>query len=88
MLDTAVHNLDLILWLMGRAPLTVLARARESDPDSDIAHSVTTLLMFAEGELATDQVAWVRDSAHPLHQCARSRLDLAGRQRCVPNRLE
>ena len=77
-LDTAVHNLDLILWFMGRPPRSVLARGTQVYSDSTIPHNVTTLLMFDGGELATDQVAWVRDDAHPLHQCARSRLVLQG----------
>jgi len=79
-LDTAVHNLDLILWFMGRAPKSVLARGAQVYPDSPIPHSVTTMLMFDDGAVATDHVSWVRDDAHPLHQCARSRLLLHGDQ--------
>ena len=77
-LDTAVHNLDLIVWFMGRAPHSAMARGVQVYPDSGIPHNVTTMLMFDDGALATDQVAWVRDDAHPLHQCARSRLVLQG----------
>jgi predicted dehydrogenase len=77
-LDTAVHNFDLILWLMGQAPRSVLSRGVRIYDDSDIPHSVTTMLTFSDGALATDQVSWVRDDAHPLHQCARSRMVLHG----------
>ena len=79
-LDTAVHNFDLILWFMGRAPKSVLARGTQVYADSAIPHSVTTILTFDDGVIATDQVAWVRDDVHPLHQCARSRLVLHGDQ--------
>ena len=77
-LDTAVHNLDLILWLMGRAPVTVQARGAQLYPESSIPHTVATLLQFADGELATDQITWLRDRAHPLSQCARSRMSILG----------
>lgn len=77
-LDTAVHNFDLILWFMGRPPRSILARGAEVYPDSSIPHSVTTMLMFDDGAMATDQVTWIKDDLHPLHQCARSRLMLQG----------
>jgi myo-inositol 2-dehydrogenase/D-chiro-inositol 1-dehydrogenase len=77
-LDTAVHNFDLILWLMGRRPRSVLARGVQLYPDSNIPHSVTTLIHFEDGAMATDQISWVKDDLHPLHQCARSRLVLQG----------
>ena len=69
MLDTAVHNLDLILWLMGRPPVTVSSHGVQVYADSAIPHSVTTLLRFADGALATDHIAWIKDSAHPLSHC-------------------
>lgn len=77
-LDTAVHNLDLILWLVGGKPQSVLARGVQVYPDSPIFHSITTMLMFADGALAVDHIAWIKDAAHPLHQCARSRMTLQG----------
>ncbi|MFN7996675.1 MAG: Gfo/Idh/MocA family oxidoreductase [Bryobacteraceae bacterium] len=79
-LDTAVHNLDLILWFMGRAPRSVLARGAQVYQDSSIPHCVTTLLAFDDGSMATDQVSWVKDDRHPLHFCARSRMVLQGEE--------
>jgi myo-inositol 2-dehydrogenase/D-chiro-inositol 1-dehydrogenase len=77
-LDTAVHNFDLILWLMGQRPRSVLARGSQIYPDSGIPHTVTTLLTFPDGAVATDQVSWIKDDLHPLHQCARSRMVVQG----------
>src|SRR5579872_6415900 len=47
-LDTAVHNFDLILWLMGQRPRSVLARGVQVYPDSRIPHTVTTMLTFPD----------------------------------------
>ncbi|MGH9663486.1 MAG: Gfo/Idh/MocA family protein, partial [Bryobacteraceae bacterium] len=77
-LDTAVHNFDLTLWLTGKAPVSVLARGVQVYGENRIPHAVTTLLSFADGALATDHIAWLKDDAHPLHQCARSRMMLQG----------
>ena len=77
-LDTAVHNLDLILWLMGRTPATVQARGVQLYAESSIPHTITTTLQFAGGALATDQITWLRDAPHPLAQCARSRMLILG----------
>ncbi len=77
-LDTAVHNLDLILWLMGRLPVSVLARGVQVYADSDIPHSATILLRFEDGAMAVDHIAWLKDRGHPLNQCARSRMLIQG----------
>jgi UDP-N-acetylglucosamine 3-dehydrogenase len=77
-LDTAVHNFDLILWLMGQRPRSVLARGVQVYSESRIPHTVTTVLSFPDGASATDQISWVKDDSHPLHQCARSRMVLHG----------
>ena len=77
-LDTAVHNLDLILWLKAHAPRSVQAFGAQVYSDSDIPHSVTTILRFDDGSIASDQIAWIKDDAHPLHQCARSTMRLQG----------
>jgi predicted dehydrogenase len=77
-LDTAVHNLDLILWLKGEMPLRVRSYGVRIDPDSPMPHAVTTVMEFADGALADDEIAWIRDSAHPLHECARSRMTVTG----------
>jgi predicted dehydrogenase len=77
-LDTAVHNLDLILWLVGRAPRSVACHGVRVYADSAIPHSVTTLVRFEGEALASDHIAWVKESAHPLGHCARSRMTLIG----------
>ena len=77
-LDTSVHNLDLILWLFGMDPTWVLARGTRVYPDSEILHSATILMGFPDGAMATDHIAWIRDAGHPLSQCARSRLMALG----------
>jgi predicted dehydrogenase len=77
-LDTAVHNLDLILWLKQQPPVTVVARGTSVYPESPIADSVTTTLVFADGAMAVDHIAWLQDAGYPLNQCARSRMLLQG----------
>ncbi|HWB96453.1 MAG TPA: Gfo/Idh/MocA family oxidoreductase [Bryobacteraceae bacterium] len=76
--DTAVHNIDLTLWLMGRLPVSVLARGSQVYSDSSIPHTATTLMTFADGAMAVDQITWLKDDGHPLSQCARSRMFLQG----------
>jgi predicted dehydrogenase len=77
-LDTAVHNLDLITWLTGKHPCAVQAFGARVYADSDIPHAVTTVLRYSDQSLAVDHIAWIKDAAHPLHQCARSRMTLQG----------
>jgi myo-inositol 2-dehydrogenase/D-chiro-inositol 1-dehydrogenase len=77
-LDTAVHNLDLIMWLLDQTPTRVFARGVRIYPDSEILHSITILLEFANGALATDIITWLSDAAHPLSQCARARMNILG----------
>lgn len=77
-LDTAVHNLDLILWLKQQAPVSVLARGAQVYADSDIPHAVTTMLSFADGSIAVDHIGWLQDEGDPLNQCARSRMSIQG----------
>lgn len=77
-LDTAVHNLDLILWLKQALPVAVHARGAQVYVDSAIPHSVTTTLTFADGSVAVDHIAWLKDEGYPLNQCARSRMLLQG----------
>jgi predicted dehydrogenase len=79
-LDTSVHNLDLILWLMDREPKSVLARGTRVYSDSDVFHSATILLGFADGAMAAEHIAWIQDEGHPLNQCARSRMTVHGSQ--------
>lgn len=77
-LDTAVHNLDLIVWLKGDLPLSVHARGTNVYPATGILNSVTTTLTFKDGSYAVDHIAWVDDSGFPLNQCARSRMFIQG----------
>ena len=77
-LDTAVHNLDLTLWLMGRTPVSVLARGVQVYCDSAISHSATIMMAFEDGAIAVDHIAWLKDTGYPLNQCARSRMFIQG----------
>lgn len=87
-LDTAVHNIDLILWMTGRLPETVQAWGTQVYPDSAGPHSVTILLRFADGAYATDHIAWIKDDEHPLHRCARSQMRILGGARHVRYRSD
>jgi len=77
-IDTAVHNIDLILWLMGRSPLSILARGVQVYADSVMSHSATIMMSFEDGAMAVDNIAWLKDQGHPLNQCARSRMFIQG----------
>jgi len=79
-LDTAVHNLDLILWLMGHTPDKVLTRAVQVYAETSIPHSAIILLTFSDGAIAVDHISWLQDAAHPLNRCARSRMFVQGAQ--------
>jgi predicted dehydrogenase len=77
-LDTAVHNLDLILWLIGRLPASVRASGAKVYDDAMPYHTCVSLLTFEDGTLAADHIAWVREEAHPFAHCAQSQLFLQG----------
>ena len=77
-LDTAVHNFDLILWLKQAAPVAVLARGTKVYGESVSPDSVTTILTFGDGSIAVDHIAWMQDGGFPLNQCARSRMTIQG----------
>jgi myo-inositol 2-dehydrogenase / D-chiro-inositol 1-dehydrogenase len=77
-LDTSVHNLDLILWLLDEMPVSVSARGVQIYPESAMQHSVTAILEFPDGALVTDTITWLSEAAHPLSQCARSRMHVMG----------
>jgi predicted dehydrogenase len=72
-LDTAVHNLDLILWLKQAMPSRILCRGMEAEDRFAI-----TILTFPDGAIAADQITWLRDDQYPLNQCARSTMFLQG----------
>ena len=77
-LDTAVHNFDLILWLTGARPASVRAFGARIAPSTRRDTAITSVIRFEGGAVAVDHVAWVDASAHPLGQCARSRMALYG----------
>jgi myo-inositol 2-dehydrogenase/D-chiro-inositol 1-dehydrogenase len=77
--DTAAHNFDLILWLMGKSPCKVFARgANVYEEDAAIPHTCTTVLTFEDGSVAADHIAWVREEKHPLAHCAKSQMFIQG----------
>jgi predicted dehydrogenase len=77
-LDTAVHNFDLILWLVEELPATVIAKGVNVYDDSSMTHACTTILSFANGAMAVDSIAWVRQEKHPLSYCAQSQMFIQG----------
>lgn len=77
-LDTAIHNYDLIAWLLERAPESVLARGAAIYPGSTRPETVATWLQFPNGIFATDRITWLSDDSHPLTICARSRMSVLG----------
>ncbi|MDA2926560.1 Gfo/Idh/MocA family oxidoreductase, partial [Acidobacteria bacterium AH-259-G07] len=81
-LDVAVHNLDLILWLTGRFPTSVFTKAVQVYRDSSIPHAGVIILNFEDGSFATDHIYWVKDREHPLSHCARSRMFIQGEEGC------
>ncbi|MCC6415277.1 MAG: Gfo/Idh/MocA family oxidoreductase [Opitutaceae bacterium] len=77
-LDTAVHDIDLILWLMGDRPVSVTARAAERATGAGWDH-VTYDIRFAGGALAQGHIGWVDfRNGYPLSQNAHPRLFLDG----------
>ncbi|MBI1917853.1 MAG: Gfo/Idh/MocA family oxidoreductase [Planctomycetes bacterium] len=76
-LDTAVHNLDLICWLMDAAPESVSARSAHVNPDLAIDDNVWVSLHFSGGRHAEDHIAWV-PMEHYLMPVAHPRFLLLG----------
>ena len=76
--DTAVHNIDLILWLLGQKPALVRTQGVRLYEHPPVVHSAVITMQFPEGAFATDHITWLKDDAHPLHQCARARLLVLG----------
>lgn len=77
-LDTAVHDIDLMLWLMGDRPISVSARAVERSAGTGWDH-VTYDIRFAGGALAQGHIGWVDfKSSYPLTANAHPRLFLDG----------
>ncbi len=76
--DTASHNIDLILWLKGALPSSVLARGTQVYEETSIKHVSTTLLTFGDGSLAVDTIAWCQKDHHPLSDCSESQMFIRG----------
>lgn len=76
--DTAAHNIDLILWMKGNLPRSVLARGTRVYQDADMRHFCTTVMSFDDGSIAVDTIAWLRKERHPLSECAESAMFIQG----------
>jgi predicted dehydrogenase len=77
-LDTAVHDIDLLLWLIGDRPEQVTAHAAERTPGAGWDH-VTYDIRFASGALAQGHIGWVDfGPSYPLSSNAHPRLFLDG----------
>jgi len=76
--DTAAHNIDLILWMKGNSPRSVLARGTRVYEDTDMRHFCTTVIAFDDGAIAVDTIAWVRKERHPLSECSESAMFIQG----------
>ncbi len=78
-LDTAVHDIDIILWLMGQRPTSVTAQGVTVDRGLSIPDHVTYQIRFDGGGLADGHIGWIPFSGgYPLPSNAHPRLFLAG----------
>jgi UDP-N-acetylglucosamine 3-dehydrogenase len=58
-LDVAVHNIDLICWMMDAAPTAVSARSAKVNPNLPIDDNAWITLEFENGRHAEDFISWV-----------------------------
>jgi myo-inositol 2-dehydrogenase/D-chiro-inositol 1-dehydrogenase len=78
-LDTAVHDVDLLLWLLGDRPVSVAAQGTTLQAGLSIPDQVTYQIRFANGALAQGHIGWIPFSGgYPLSGNAHPRLFLAG----------
>jgi myo-inositol 2-dehydrogenase / D-chiro-inositol 1-dehydrogenase len=78
-LDTAVHDIDVLLWLVGDRPVAVAAQGTTVNPELPIPDQVTYQIRFASGALAQGHIGWVPFSGgYPMRGNAHPRLFLAG----------
>lgn len=76
-LDTAVHDIDIMLWLMSDRPVSVSGRAAERSAGA--WDHVSYDIRFANGALAQGHIGWVDfGSSYPLGRNAHPRLFLDG----------
>jgi predicted dehydrogenase len=78
-LDTAVHDIDLMLALLGSRPVSVSAQGTTTKPNLSIADQVVYQIQFENGALASGHIGWLPFSGgYPLSGNAHPRLFLAG----------
>lgn len=78
-LDTAVHDIDILLWLVQDQPVRVVAQGNSCrDPDGP-CDTVAYQIEFAKGALAQGYISWVDfGSAYPMSGNAHPRLFVHG----------
>lgn len=78
-LDTAVHDIDLMLWLMDARPVAVSASGTRVNPALAIPDHVVYQIHFENGALAQGHIGWIPFSGgYPMRGNAHPRLFLAG----------
>lgn len=78
-LDTAIHDMDLMLWLMGSRPVAVAAQAVHVQPGMSIPDHATYQIRFENGALAQGHIGWVDfQGGYPMRDNAHPRLFMAG----------
>ena len=78
-LDTAVHDIDLMLWFLGDTPVSVSAQGVTVNPTLSIPDQVIYQIRFANGALAQGHIGWTPFGAgYPLRGNAHPRLFLSG----------
>jgi len=78
-MDTAIHDMDIMLWLMGDDPVEVSAQSVRVRPDYPIPDHATYQIRFARGGLAQGHIGWVDfKGGYPMKHNAHPRLFAAG----------
>ncbi len=78
-LDTAVHDIDILLWLIGDQPVAVAAQGVRVNPDVPIFDHVSYQIHFDNGALAQGHIGWVKfGEGYPMRENAHPRLFVAG----------
>jgi predicted dehydrogenase len=78
-LDTAVHDIDLMIWLMGDKPVSVSAQGTKVNPEYPINDHVSYQIRFANGGLAQGHIGWVDfKGGYPMLHNAHPRMFIAG----------
>jgi len=77
--DTAVHDIDLMMWLMGDEPVSVSAQATKVNPNYPIKDHATYQITFANGGLAQGHIGWIDfKGGYPMPNNAHPRMFIAG----------